>query len=833
MIKKLTTTIILSIFSFAMLVPAYAQMTDEEVTSYTKTAISSGKSSEQVAKDLLAKGVTPEQIKRIQSSSNGSVTGTTSFDTEKGKVGGQERLRRNVSIVNQSKSSLDEVANLMTADSIKVSSESAKATTDMGTAATTTLSTAVSLESLVYGHSIFKQSNLTFAPNQNVATPENYKLGPGDEVFIDIWGANQATIRQTISPDGFIVVDNIGMLSLNGMKLKEAEKYLRRQLAKIYSFDGDEPKSDMKLSLGAIRTINVNVVGEVAYPGTYQVSSLSSVYHALYLAGGFSSLGSVRKISLIRNGKEVKTVDVYDFLLNGKSSDDVKLQEGDNIVVPTYDNIVTVEGNVKRPMLYEMLEGETVEKLLQYAGGFKGDAYTSNVNIIRNNGKELQVNTVLAADFANVTVKDGDILRAHKILDRYENRIEVVGAVYRPGIYELSPEINTVKKLIEIADGLKGDAFTNRAIIRREKSDYTLETVSFDLQELLDGNLEDIELKNNDVLYISSVHDLRDMGEITVKGEVALPGTYVYAENTTIEDAIILAGGLLESATIAKVEVSRRIKNIASTSVTDTLSYSFTYTIKDGFVVGGDEVVLQPYDVVYVRKSPSYSSQVHATISGEVVYPGMYALTEKDFRLSDLVNAAGGTTKWSYIAGAKLVRTMTEEEKKLVKATLKALEDVDEGIAEDLNGNVSEYTVGINLALALEEPGSDHDVVLREGDKLIIPEYTNTVKISGNVMYPNVVSYNPSMNVREFITMAGGYGNEAKKGRAYVIYMNGTVSKARGSSKKVIQPGCEIIVPARVKNEDLLPTIMSFVSATSSSASLLTTLYALVRTLNR
>ena len=857
MIKRFTTTILTIFFVAVLAIPASAQMTDDQVMSYTKEQMAAGKSSEEIAKELATKGVTMEQLRRLQSYGK-ATTGMNSFNTTRTEVGGQERMRRLAGTMNQNTKALDEVTDkfskvpqqqMMNQTGVvadpknplvnQMPNQQTPMLQDPAMMTDSTMAqfydpTLVEEKIEIFGHNIFKQNNLSFAPNENIATPEDYKLGPGDEVFIDIWGANQATIRQTISPDGFIVVENYGVLPLNGLTVKEAENFAKKQLGKIYSIDGEDPMSEIKLTLGSVRTINVNVVGEVTYPGTYHMSSLSSVYHALYIAGGFTDLGSVRKISLIRNGNELTQVDIYDFLISGTKADDTILQEGDIVVVPTFDNLVTIEGNVKRPMAYETLEGETVEDVITFAGGFKGDAYTPHLKIARRNGRELQVRTVLEADYANATVMDGDLLTVSEILDRYENRVEIVGAVYRPGEYELCPEINSVKKLIAIADGLKGDAFLNRAIIQREKPDYTLETIAFDLKALIDNGIAEVELKNNDILYISSIHDLQDIGDITINGEVARPGTYVFAANTTIEDAIIQAGGLLESASTAKVDVSRRIKDPSSQAISDTLSYTFTYTIKDGLVVGGEEFVLEPFDCIYVRKSPTYNPQLHVTIEGEVVFPGMYALTQREYRLSDLVNHAGGVTNWSYIEGAKLIRQMSEEEKVIAQAALEAMENV--GVSEDSTAVTplkTEYSVGIELGKALANPKSDLDVVLRDGDKLIIPEYTNTVKISGEVMYPNVVTYNPNMTVRKYITMAGGYGNMAKKSKAYVVYMNGNVSKARGISRKVVEPGCEIIVPIKLKNDQLPSTIASFVSATSSSASLLTTLYALVRTLSK
>lgn len=837
MIKKFTTTFLTLFFLAVAAIPVSAQMSDDEVLRYAKEAMSSGKSTETIVAELAAKGVSVEQAKRVQATINGS-TGTAAFSNTMSSVGGQERMRRLAGTMNSSTKGLEKIGDKFATmqsmpDSTGMNTMYVNPYTQNSSMSSQVQYTNSSMQSpedtcRIFGHNIFKQADLTFAPNENIATPENYKLGPGDEIFIDIWGANQATIRQTISPDGFVMIEDYGLLPLNGLTVKEADKYVRRQLGKIYSISGEDPQSDMKLTLGAVRTINVNVMGEVSKPGTYYLSSMSSIYHALYAAEGFTDLGSVRKISLIRDGKEIAKVDIYDFLINGKAAEDVILQEGDIIVVPTYDKLVTIDGSVKRPMIYEMIEGETVETVINYAGGFMGDAYTSNVSILRSNGRDLQICTVLEPQYSTFPVINGDVITVGKVLDRYENRLRIKGAVYRPGTYQLSSEVNTVKKLIELADGLKGDAFLNRAIIQRERPDYTLETIAFDLKAVMNGSAQDIVLQNNDVLYISSIHDLQDMGHITVSGEVARPGSYVFAANTTIEDAIIQAGGLLESASTAKVDLSRRIKEPTSTDVSDTLSYTFTYTIKDGFIVGGDEVVLQPYDRIYVRKSPSYNVQNHVTVSGEVVYPGLYALSQRESRLSDLVAEAGGATKWAYVRGAKLVRKMTAEERAIVEATLKALGNAKGAIEGLVDPAESEYTVGINLAAALENPGTDADVVLRNGDRLIVPEYTNTVKISGNVMYPNVVTFNQKMNVKKYVTMAGGYGYKAKKNKAYVVYMNGTVAKAKGCSKKVIEPGCEIIVPTKIQDPTILPTIMSIVSATSSTASMLSTIYALI-----
>ena len=804
MIRRLATIIIaLSAFAFFS-VPAMAQMSDDAVYNYVEDGIASGKSQETIIKELASRGVTKAQAERIKKrledmhGTTDAVRSVSASDTRSRKPG----------------QSLD----------ITVIEE------EMPTASVVTTTPAVPDSLQVFGRNIFNNRNLSFAPSENLATPENYKLGPGDEVIIDIWGTNQNTIRQTISPDGFINIEGIGLVYLTGMKVKEADSYMRRQLNKIYSVDGEGAQSEIKLTLGAIRTIQVNVMGEVAAPGTYFLSSLSTVYHALYRAGGFSDLGSVRDIELIRDGKKKADIDIYDFIIKGQSSEDVTLQEGDIILVPTYESLVSAYGKVKRPMIYEMKEGETVKDLIAYAGGFTGNAYKGNVNLERKNGREYQVLTVMEDEYPSFAVMDGDVMTVGTMIDRYENRLEIKGAVYRPGTYQYSDRIRTVKQLVAIADGLKGDAFTNRAIIQRELPDYTIETVSFDLKKVLSGEAPDVELKPNDILTISSIHELEDVGFITVYGEVATPGSFVFAKNTTLEDIIMQAGGLLESASTVKVDVSRRLKDSHATEATDTLSRLYTFEIKDGFVVDGDaDFILEPYDNVYVRRSPSYNIQNHVRVEGEILFPGTYALAQKNSRLSDLVKQAGGASEWAYVKGSRLSRRMTPEEKLRMQSTLDMLDNTRDSLDASKLNIAETYVVGIDLEAALANPGGDADIPLRDGDVLLIPELLNIVKISGNVLYPNVVSYNSNMTVKDYIQMAGGYGFDAKRSRAYVVYLNGTVTKAKKLNKTVVQPGCEIIVPQRRKKEDSLQKILSVATTSSSIATMLATMYNIIR----
>lgn len=799
MLKRLFPVIlVLSAFALAS-VPAAAQMSDDAVVEYVKDGIANGRSQNEMAMELAAKGVTREQVERIRNASQAGVLTGNAART----AGEQERARR----MNDG---------MMETPAVKVND---------------VLEDVIEPEaSPVFGRNIFTNDNLTFAPSTNLPTPEDYRLGPGDEVIIDIWGNNQATIRQTISPDGTINIPDIGLVSLNGMTIRQADSYMKRKLGQIYSVDGEDAKSEIKLTLGNIRTIQVNLMGEVAVPGTYYLSSLSNLYHALYRAGGVSDLGSLRDIQLVRKGKKVASVDVYDFIMNGKTPDNINLEEGDIIVVPAYARLVEVAGNVKRPMTYELRDGETVANLLDYAGGFSGNAYKENVRVVRQNGKEYQVYTVDAPDYASFVLEDGDELTVGQILDRYANRIEVKGAVYRPGIYQLGNGVSTVSQLIAKADGLKGDAFTNRALIHREREDLTLEVISVDVKGILNGTAADIELQKNDVLYIPSIHDLSDIGDITVEGEVARPGAFVFADNTTLEDAIMMAGGLLESASTVKIDVTRRIKDASSTSQSENIAEVFTFSFKDGYVLDGEPgFVLQPYDYIYVRRSPSYTEQISVEVRGEVVFPGTYNISRRTERLSDVIAKAGGINQWAYVKGARLSRKMDEEEKARLQSTLEVMDSAKDSIDVSTLATAERYYVGIDMEAALAKPGSDVDLVLREGDVLIVPQYNNTVKISGNVLYPNTVTYRPDMTVNDFVTMAGGYGFRSKKNKAYIIYMNGTVSRARRYSKGVVEPGCEIVVPKKRERKGALQEVLGVATTASSLATMMATIGNLLK----
>lgn len=790
------------------------QMSDDQVVQYVKEAQRTGKSQKQMTTELLRRGVTKEQVARIQKK---YAEHSTAADGVENKP---SQLRERTSLMTDGKAirgTSYEEAELEEQKEIIDLKRDAKATPEAP-------------GSNIFGHSLFSNRNLSFEPSANLATPVNYRLGPGDEVIIDIWGASENTIRQTISPEGTILVRGLGPVHLSGMTVKEANSFLQREFSKIYSgISGTEPNSEIKLTLGDIRTIQINIMGEVSVPGTYTLSAFSTVFHALYRAGGVNRIGSLRSIKVVRDGKTFADLDVYDFIMKGKMKDDIRLQEGDVIIVDPYQSLVEIVGKVKRPMFYEMKPTETVATILNYAGGFTGDAYKKAIRLVRKSGREHQVFNVDEMDYSVFRLDDGDMITIDAVLDRFENRVEVRGAVYRAGLYQLDGTVNTVKQLIKKAEGLRGDAFLNRVIIDREHEDLSHEIIAIDLGGLLNGTIADIPLQKNDILYIPSITDLKEEETVAIYGEVANPGTFLFSKNMTIEDLLVQAGGLLEEAATTRVEVTRRIKDPKSTSFSSVLGKTFTFDIKDGFIVGGnaENFYLEPFDAVYIRRSPAYRRQQNVVVAGEVLFSGSYSLLKKNERLSDLVSKAGGVTPDAYVKGARLIRKLSDEERRRQNDAIRMAQNVEGKDSISIQKlNLSEtYTVGIDLEKALANPKSDFDLVLREGDVLYIPEYVNTVKISGSVMYPNTVVYQKGKNLKFYINQAGGYGNMAKKKKVYVVYMNGTVSRLKARNASAIEPGCEIIVPSKAEKKHMaMAEILGISSTTATIAAMVATM---------
>ena len=785
------------------LLMAQSSMTDQQVLEYVKQGMSEGKDQRQMATELARRGVTREQAERVKKL----------YEQEQGvstsRMSGTELNEARLREATQEESTTSVLENPQP-DSRELAQENQ-----------------------VFGRNIFNTRNLTFEPSVNIATPPNYRLGPGDEVIIDIWGTSQNTIRQQISPDGTINIEKIGPVSLSGMTVSEANEYLKRVLGKTYSgLDAPNGTLEIRLTLGNTRTIQINVMGEVVQPGTYALSSFSTVFHALYRAGGVSDIGSLRNVQVTRNGKTVAKVDVYDFIMKGKTQDDIRLQEGDVIIVPAYEALVQISGNVKRPMRFEMKKNETLATLIGYAGGFSADAYTRSLRVVRQNGEEYEINTVKEIDYSAYPMRNGDVVTAEAILNRFTNKLEVRGAVYRPGIYQLNGEINTVRALVNEAKGLTGDAFTNRAVLQREREDLTTEIISVDVRSIMAGTSPDIPLQKNDILYIPSIHDLEDRGDVAIFGEVAKPDSYSYSDNMTLEDLIIRAGGLRESASTVRVDVSRRIKDPKSTHSTDSIGQMFTFALKDGFVIDGEQgFTLQPYDQVFVRRSPGYQAQQNVQVTGEVIFGGTYAMTTTEERLSDLVKKAGGATPKAYLRGAKLIRVANDEEKKRMRDVINLMNrQFGEAMMDSLGIRVEDtFSVGIDLEKAVAKPGSEYDLVLREGDVLSVPKLNNTVKVNGAVMMPNTVGYLSGENANYYLDQAGGYALNAKKSKKFVIYMNGQVARIKGRSKDKIEPGCEIIVPSKKNKRVNVGEILGYASSFGSLATMFATISNLIK----
>lgn len=678
----------------------------------------------------------------------------------------------------------------------------------------------------VFGRDIFNNKDLTFEPSMNIATPQDYRLGPGDAVYIDIYGASQKTIESTVTPDGTVVIEGFGPVSVSGLTVAQANSRLRSTLGARYS------SSRINLTVGQTKTIMVNVMGNVNAPGSYTLSAFATVFHALYMAGGINEIGTLRNIKVFRGGKQITAVDIYDYILNGKLTGNIRLAEGDVIIVGEYDCLVNITGKVKRPMFYEMKRNESVGTVLKYAGGFTGDAYKKTVRLVRKAGTQYSVYNVGEFEQNSFKLEDEDSLSVDSVLPRFQNMVEVKGAVFRPGMYQVGGEISSVKQLIEHAEGVTEEAFTPHAVMHRMKSDRTLEVLSVDLQGILNGSVADIPLRNEDVLYVPSKKELEEEKTITIHGEVMYPGIYKYADNETIEDFVLQAGGLKNAASMKKVDVSRRIINQNATAVTDTIAHTYTFSLKDGFVIDGEPgFILQPFDEVYVRTSPGYVEQSNIRIEGEVLYPGEYTLSRKDQRLSDMIASAGGFTKWAYVKGARLERTITPDERLRMQTVQKML-NIQNADGDTINVSQldfgSTYYFAIDMEKAMANPGSTSDVVLREGDKLIIPQFTNSVKINGNVMYPNTVPYQKGKSVNYYVKQAGGYGNRAKKSKTYIIYMNGAVAQVGHGVK--IEPGCEIIVPSKPKGQKMSTAeIVSLASGTASIATMIATIANLMK----
>lgn len=846
------------LFLFALLLPCYAtaqsSMTDEQILKFVMKENAEGTSQAQIVTKLMQKGVTIEQIRRVKDkyerqAKNKGLGTVSSKDTEEDNG----RQRKNNGKKGSSKNDDDEESPQYRIKDTreKKKSKSKEVVYDetnedwlmMQDELNTFIpDTTAMLEKLlaekrkkkVFGRDIFNNKDLTFEPNMNIATPQNYILGPGDAVYIDIYGASQKTIESTVSPDGEVTIEGFGPVQVSGLTVAQANARLRSTLGARYS------SSKIKLTVGQTRSIMINVMGEVKNPGTYTLPAFATVFHALYMAGGTNDIGTMRNIKVYRNNRLVSVVDIYDYILNGKLTGNVRLADNDVISVGPYDCLVNITGKVKRPMYYEMKRNESVGTLLKYAGGFTGDAYKKSVRIVRKTGREYSVYNVDEFDMSAFHLADEDSVSVDSILPRFSNMVEVKGAVFRPGMYQVGGDINSVKTLIEHADGLREEAFTARAVMHRMKKDRTLEVVPVDVEGILDGTVPDIPIQNNDVLFIPTKQEMMEEQTITIHGEVQYPGIYRYADNETLEDFVLQAGGLKQTASTVKVDVSRRIVNPKALTTDSVIARTYTFALKDGFVIDGTPgFKLMPFDEVYVRKSPGYYKQQNVVVEGEVMFSGTYTLSKKNQRLSDLIKSAGGVNDRGYIAGARLERKVNESERARMEAVLKkAKEEAEQMEIEAAKENkkidlkdsekikkleIPEfYSVGIELDKALANPGCDADIVLREGDKIIVPQYNGTVKINGAVMYPNTVGFQKGKKAKYYINQAGGFSEKAKKSQTYIVYMNGTIAKVSQNAKP--KPGCEIVVPEKEINKMTIAEKMTIGTSVASIATMIATL---------
>ncbi len=833
---------LIAAFSVAM---AMAQsFTDEQLVRYIQAEKEKGTNQNTIMRNLVSRGVTPEQVRRIRRKieaeqqqlgatdlTGKSTTKSSRLRTQE-EINIDERRKRQNQMLRSAKEErewryktrsqrmqeLDEESDFFDLDSLQYYADQ------------------IPREQQVFGRNIFNQPNLSFEPNQNMATPTNYRLGAGDKVIIDIWGASQLTIEETISPDGNITIENIGPVQIAGLTVAQAKKRLRSRIGQFYA------DCEVSLALGENRSINVQVLGEVKMPGTFTISSLSSAFNALYAAGGISEIGTVRNIKIYRGGRQLATIDVYDFLLNGNSSGNVRLQDDDIIIVGPYECLVEVRGKVKRPMFYEMKSNENMSQLLNYSGGFSGDAYTKNVRLVRKQGMEYTIHTIGEFDMSNFKIADGDSVYIDSVIPRFSNMAEVRGAVMHPGQFQMDGAVQSVRDLIRLAEGLREDAFKERAVMHRLKDDLSLEMIPIDLEGIMAGTSPDVPLRKGDVLFVPSKEEMKGEQFLTIGGEVLYPGKYKYADNTTVKDLILMAGGLSRAASMAKVDVFRPIYDPDALVKISSQTRHYSFNIRNGFQIEDTTFMLLPYDEVQVRRSPVMPIQKNVSISGNVNFEGDYAMTNKEFRLSDLVKMAGGLDSLAYPKGAQLIRTMTEVERQqqdesVRKAQIRLYE---ESLDADTKFNINRadsllglkldmgytYNVGINLEEAIKNPGGSDDLLLRENDLLVVPQYSNTIKISGEVMYPISINYKKGEGIGYYIKRAGGYTQNAAKSGAYAIYMNGTVNQlGKRTRSKNIQPGCEIVVPTKKKHQGLSTAeIMILGTSTVSISSMIISL---------
>ncbi len=769
-------------------------VSDGQVVRSAASQKRAGASEAQIANQLLQQGATPQQLQRLRGQYANQINKAAMGNAvDNGLREAVDRSRTNIVADDNSTMQLAGGDDALGEDVVDGDDDGQRASRRTRRSSRE-----------VFGRNIFNNTNLTFAPNMNIATPQNYVLGPGDVLVVDVYGGSQESQRLTVSPEGDVYVPEFGPIQVSGLQIRAAQNRIRQRLGRFFQ------SSDIRITLGQTRSIQVNVLGEVRVPGTYTLSSLSTVYHALYRAGGISNLGTLRNIKLYRQGKLVTVVDVYEFIFNGRLAGNVPLQDNDVIQVDTYDCLVNVTGYVKRPMFYELRETESISTLLKYCGGFTSDAHKQTVRVNRNAEKMKNVFNIDEFDFSSFKLRDGDSVSVEAISDLYENMVEINGAVARPGMYQLGEKVFSVKSLLERAEGLTPEAMTNRAVLRRLKPNRTQEVLSVDLEGIIvdlegimNGTEADIQLQNEDILFIPTIPEHQYSRTITILGEVVFPGPYEYADSMTLENFILQAGGLTYAASTAKVDVSRQYHDPNATNAGMDLKKTFSFTIDENFNFSNDKnFKLEPFDIVQVRRSPTYQDPITVSVDGEVMFRGSYTMERKNMRLTDLVKAAGGIVEGADIRGARLMRKMSDDEKARIRSIIRMARQSSDGSGDSISlqklALQTTYPVGIHLDEALKEPGTTKDIELMDGDELIVPRFNHTVRISGDVYMPNTVAYEEGKGYKYYIEQAGGFGDRAKKKNTYVVYQNGTMAVA---SKAKIEPGCEVIVPTKAKKD--------------------------------
>jgi protein involved in polysaccharide export with SLBB domain len=821
-----------------------SQLTDEQISSYVNRIEQSGLSEEEVEAALLSRGLPESELLKLKERINQISTGKRDFGTGFGKVRTRQPPQKKGDLFIDLKTDPEEEKIL-------------------------------EIEKKVFGYSLFNSPNLTFDPSLNIPTPTNYQIGPGDEIIIDVWGASEQAYQQIVSPDGYIIVQNLGPIYLNGLTIEKATQRIKNRLSQIYSGlspgEGKNPNTFAQVSLGQLRTIKVTVIGEVRTPGTYDLSALATVFNALYMSGGPSINGSFREIELIRENKVYKTLDIYDFLIRGIQKNNIQLEDQDIIRIKPFTNRVEVFGEIKREGIYEIKEEESFLDLIEFCGGFSENAYQGIIKVRRNTGKERRLLDITKNNLGIVHPENGDQVLVNGILDRFENRVQIVGAVYREGEYELTEKLS-VLQLIEKAEGLRGDAFLDRGSIFRTNDDFTTQVIPFNLRQMLKGELEDITLIREDLVKIASIYDLKEEFYVTIGGSVREPGNYPFMEKMTVVELLLEAGGLLESADLTAIEVARRRRGSADSPDHDQIAEIFTFSVERDLRIkeGQEQFYLEPFDNVYIRKSPNYEAPIKVKLEGEVKYPGEYILGKKDERISSLIIRAGGLTSEGYIDGATLIRrteffeqpseiekryedllsirkqlnekysysedlSLTESEylrsqrladleekaeqymelmdadqsREGVKQRMEMIEDLQERDTLMIPIDLKRYeTIGINLREILANPGSKYDIILQEGDIISVPKQLQTVRLRGEFLYPITVRYDNKYNFKDYLAQAGGFTDNAKKSKTYIIYANGSVDRTKrafifGNKYPKVQPGSEIIVPRKPDKEGL------------------------------